>query len=85
MPSRNSSPARPLRLASTATVFEFRARPAVKALARHFDPAELRLRQRYDDAAKTAVPHQQVRAASQDEELPAALMAASQDGGQILF
>ena len=43
--------------------FQFRARPAVKALARHLDPAEVRLRQANDDAAKTAVPHQQIRAA----------------------
>ncbi len=48
--------------------FQFGARPAVKTLARHLDPAEMGLRQANDRAAKPAVFHQQIRAAPENEE-----------------
>jgi hypothetical protein len=38
-----------------------------------------------DHATKTSILHQQIRTASEKEEPPATLMAASQDRCQILF
>ena len=43
------------------------------------------VRQTDDDAAKTAVLHQQIRAAPENEKRPAVLMAIRQDGRQILL
>ena len=42
MPSRNSTPLKPFRFASTATSFQFCARAAAQPFAINFNPAEIR-------------------------------------------
>ena len=69
MPSRNSTPLKLFRLASTETFFNFVPAPQMQTFARDLNPAEMRLRQTNHHAAKTAVAHEQIRAATENKEL----------------
>src|SRR5208283_4084979 len=64
-------------------VFQFRARAAAQTPAVNFNFAKIRVRETNDDTAKTAVAHEQIRAAANKEKWHAARAAKFQDGGQI--
>ena len=64
-------------------IFQLRTRAAAQARTSNFNLAEIRVRQANDRAAKTAVAHQQIRAASDHEKRHAALAAAFHDDSQI--
>ena len=85
MPSRNSSPVKPMSLGFDRHVFQLRAGAAVQPRARDFDPAEVRVRQANHHAAKTAVAHQQIRAAAQHEKAQLLFGAKLQHRRQIRF
>ena len=62
---RNSTPLKLFRFASIATFFNFAPAPQRSRSPGDLNPAETRVRQAKDHAPKTAIAHQQIRAAAQ--------------------
>ena len=85
MPSRNSTPLKLFRFASTETFFNFAPAPQCNLLADNFNFAEMRLRQANHHAAKSAVAHEQIRAATENEKRHFVFAAKFHDAGQIFF